>query len=299
MNVLEQVKALENGKGIQYLLDCAYKIFSNPIYMVDAYYNLIAFTDNPIDDHYWNATITRGTFPTNPLLDLIDKEDMLTVITASKKSALIKYEKWKHERMTGHIYNRDNNWVGQMTMHAHIPFDEERTAAFEMLAEKISNEIYDYEYFNKIPTAFHNDTINKFLDKSIKQTMANIPQTQVMYYGFEKYLYVAVVRVEQNNILEDVFRTRLEYFRSLLKTKYKSFKYAIHAGRIVIIMSAQEKDYYGVSFFAPNNDLFEENGLYMGISGSFNNLLEMRQYYDQALAALEGGIKNGSGRVFI
>ena len=49
MNLQEQVKALENGKGLQYLVDSAYRIFNNPIYMIDAYYNLIAASDGPKD----------------------------------------------------------------------------------------------------------------------------------------------------------------------------------------------------------------------------------------------------------
>ena len=299
MNILEKVKALQNGKGIQYLLDSAYEIFENPAYMVDAYYNMLAHTENPINDPYWNAAMVKGTFPTNPLMDLIDKEDLLTVITASKKSALIQYEKWEHGRMTGHIFNRDNNWVGQITMHAHIPFDEDRIAAFEMLAEKISVEIYDYEYFNKLPIIFHNDTINKFLDKSIDMTLRNIPQTQVMYYGLGKYLNVAVVSIERNRVFENVFQNRLAYFRSLLKTKYKSFKYAIHADHIVMLMSAQDKDFYQASFFAPNKDFFAENDLHIGISDSFENLLETRRYYEQAFSALVNGMSvGGDQRVF-
>ena len=298
MSVLEQVKILENGKGIQYLLDSAYKIFNNPIYMVDAYYNLIAASDNPAADSFWNEVISTGTFHTNSL-DIIEKEDVLTVISASKKIALIKYDKWECARMTGHIFNRDNNWVGQTTMHAFIPFDEDRTAAFEMLTEKISCEIYDYEYFNKLPTEFHNDTINKFLDKAVKNTIINIPHTQVMYYGFEKYLYAAVVRVARNNILENIHQNRLAYFRSLLKTKYKSFKYAIHEDNIVMLMSSKFKDFYEAAFFAPNDILLEENGLHIGTSESFENMLEMRQYYDQAFSALENGMKsNNSQRVF-
>ncbi|MCL2066691.1 MAG: hypothetical protein FWG99_04425 [Treponema sp.] len=300
MNILEQVEALENGKGIQYLVDSAYMIFNNPIYMVDAYYNLIAYSDNPIDDPYWNVTIEKGTFPTNPLLDLIDKENMLLVITASKKCVLVKYEKWKFGRMTGQIFNRDKNWVGQATMHAHIPFDEERTAAFEMLTDKISDEIHDYDYFSKLPTAFHNDIINRFLDKNVEKTMGSIPQTQVMQYGLEKYFYLAVVRVARNSILENVHRNRLSYFRSLLKTRYKRFKYAIYSDDIIMLMSSKEKNFYGKSFFAADNVLLEENGMYIGISDCFENLLETRQYYDKALAALENGIeKKSAERIFV
>jgi len=299
MNVLEQVKALENGKGVQYLLDCACKIFSSPIYVIDSFYNLIASSDVPVDEPFWNELIKMGTFDLNAM-EMMAVENVVRDVSNSDNIVHLKSNKWNNRLILGRIFNGDNIWVGQTTMSENIPFDTERTAAFEMLNVKISSEIHDYDYFTKLPTAFFENTIIKLLDTTIKNTSINNPQAQIMHYGLDRYLYVAVVNVERNNILENVHQNRLLYFRSFLKTMYKSFQYAIYTDKIVILMSSKHKDFYGTSFFAPNNDLFEENSLYIGVSGSFEDVYETREYYDHALAALKNGMKSGSGeRVFL
>jgi len=63
MAKMEQIKALENGKGIQYLLNSAYKIFNNPLFMIDSDYNMIAITDVPVDEPNWiELTIFKRAF---------------------------------------------------------------------------------------------------------------------------------------------------------------------------------------------------------------------------------------------
>ena len=297
MNALEQVSALENGKGIQYLLDSAYKIFSSPVYVIDAFYNLIAYSDTPADELFWNELVKTGTFDINAL-ELMANENVVRDVSYSDKIVRLSCDEWKSSLLSGHFFNGDNIWVGEVTMYEYVPFDTEKMAAFEMLLYKISLEIHDYEYFTKQPNVFFENTINKLLDKNVKNTLVNNPQAQIMHYGFERYLNVAVVSVERKNILTHIHRNRLEYFKSMLKTRYQSFRYAVYADKIVMLMGSNNKDFYGASFFTPNTGLFEENGLYMGISGSYENVYETSHYYDQALTALQKGMES-SQRVFL
>ena len=298
MNMPEQVNALENGKGIQYLLDSARNIFCSPIYVIDAFYNLIAFSGVPVDDTYWNELIETGTFGAGAL-ELMASENVVRDVSYSDKIVRLRSDKLSSDLISGHIYNGDNIWVGQMTISEKIPFDTERIAAFEMLIDKISGEIHDYEYFTKQPTIFFQNTIEKLLDITAQSSPINNPQAQIMHFGFERYLYVAVVSIVRNDILENVHQSRLAYFQSLLKTKYQSFQYAIYTDHLVVLMSSQHSDYYSATYFSPNAGFFEENGLYIGISNSYENVYETRRYYDQALTALKNGIKQEGGqRVF-
>jgi len=299
MNVLEQVNALENGKGIQYLLDCAYNIFNNPVYVIDAFYNLIAFSGVPADEPFWNELIKRGTFGADAM-ELMASENVVREVSYSDKIVHLKCDEWKSGLITGHIFNRDNIWVGETTISEREPFDAERIAAFEILLGKISSEIHDYEYFTKQPAVFFENTIKKLLDNSVENTLVNNPQAQIMHYGLENYLYVAVVSVTRYNILENVHRNRLEYFKSLLKTRYKSFRYATYMDKIVMLMGSKLKDYNEEPLLGQDYDLFELNDLFVGISSSFETIYEFRNYYDQALSALENGMKSSSGkRVFL
>jgi len=298
--LLEQVKALENEKGIQYLIDSACKIFNNPIYMIDVYYNLIAYSDIPVDDFIWNELITTGTFSLQAL-ELMVKENVLEDLTNSYKTILLKRDSWKGGRMSGHIFNKENIWVGQMTMYEYnSPFDTETMAAYEALLDKISCEIRDYDYFIALAITNSENRINELLDKAFNNPLVYNPQAQILYSGFEDYLYVAVVKIARNNIIDNVYLSRLAYFKSLLKTKYKSFKYAVYADYIVMLMSSKYNDFYDEQFFYKDNNLFKQNKMFVGISNSFENIYELREYYDQAVATLKNGIeKNNGRRVFL
>ena len=300
MDKTEQIKALENGKGIQYLLNSANVIFNNPINMIDINYNLLAFTGAAVDDRNWDELTTTGTYSLKTL-ELLANEGLLEDITNAEKTVILKSDKLKSSKVAGHITNNNNINVGLIMMsECSTSFDEESMAAFEALTDKITCEIKDYAYFTILAMTYHEDKINLLLDKAIKNPLLYNPQAQVLYDGFEDYLYVAVVNAERNDILEHVHHSRLEYFQSMLKTKYKTFKYSVYKDYIVMLMSSKHKVFYGAPFFTSHAGLFEQNGLSMGISSSFENIYELRKYYDQAVAALTNGLANKKGqRIFL
>ena len=300
MNKPEQIKALENGNGIQYLLDSAYKIFNNPLYVVDADYNLLAFTEAPVDDPIWAELITTGTYSMEALESLA-KERFIENFLNAEKTMILKSDRFKYRRLSGHIHVRGNKGIGLVAMYEfNTSFDPECIEAFGMLSDKISDEIRDYEYFITLMFEFHEDRINKLLDTVVKNPFLYNPQAQMLYDDFDDYLYVAVVSPERNNILEHVYQSRLAYFKSMLKTKFQLYKYSVYADYIVMLMSSKHSFFNGARFFTSHAALFEQNGLFMGISGSFENIYELRKYYDQAICALTNGLANNDGqRIFL
>ena len=300
MSKLEQVKSLENGKGIQYLLNSAYKIFNNPIFMIDSNYNMISVTDIPVDDPNWNELATTGTFSQKTIY-LLTNEGLMEDIANSEKTVILRSEKLKYAKISGHIFNRDNIRVGLVMMsECNEPFDEESVSAFEALEDKITFEIRDYDYFTMLAMTFHEDKINLLLDGAVNDPLLYNPQAQILYDGFDDYLYAAVVSAERNNILENVHRNRLEYLKSMLKARYKSYKFSVYSDYIFMLMSSKFNSFYGTQFLNANSGFFEQNGISMGISGSFENIYELRRYYDQAVAALTDGLgRKDSRRIFL
>ena len=299
MGLPEKVKALENGKGIQYLMDSAYRIFKSPVYVIDSFYNLIAFSGVPSDDPIWNELIRTGTFGMEAM-EQMASENVVRDVSYSEKITRLESDKWNDSLISGRIFNGDDIWIGQTTMSEHIPFDAERTAAFEILLDKISAEIRSYDYFTKLPAEFFENAIKRLLDKTAENTLVTNPQAQIMHYGMEHYLYVAVVSAARNNILEKVHRSRLMYFQSLLKSRYKSYRYAIQDDHIIMLMSSEYGDYHEALPLGGGDSLFEHNGLCIGISDSFGNIYELRRYYEQALAALDNCLAlDEKRRVFV
>jgi len=289
---LEQIKALGNGQGIQYLLDAAYEIFQNPIAMFDTYYTLKVHTDVASDDPLWNELISTGTF-SRKTQEFFAKEYFTEYVANADKLVVLKSDELKHDRILGNIFNRDKIKIGQIVMvGGDALIGAEDTVAFDALADKITAEIRDDEYFTAYGRAYHEDIITKLLDKVIREPKIYTSHIQILYEGFEDYLCVAVVDVTQN----DTWQDKLAHGKKLLESKYRSFKYAIYADYIVIIMSSKYRNFYGEQFFGIRNSFFEQNNLLVGMSDSFENLYELREYYDRAVKALKTGVKSQSGR---
>jgi hypothetical protein len=291
MSKSAQIKALKNGKGIQYLLDAAYKIFHNPIVIHDTNYDLKAYTDVRCDDPLWNELISTGKFGMKTQ-EFFAKEWFTEDVANATKVVALKSDELKYDRISGYIFNKDNIKVAVITLvWSDNPFVEEDTAAFEELADKITSEVHDDEYFTAYGRAYHESLIIKLLDRIIDNPIIYTPHVQILFDGFEDYLYVAVVKTPQN----DRHRNRLTYFKNLLGSKYRSFKYAIYSNYIIMIMSSRYKDFYEEQFFDRDDNPFKRNELFVGISSSFENPYELRKYYDEAVAALKNGIeKNNS-----
>ena len=296
MSKLEQIKLLENGKGIQYLLDIAKDIFTNHISILDMNYNLIAYSDYVFDDPFWNTMIeTKKLSPT--MQEIFSKSHILEDIINMTGCIIIRNHDLKHARLIRYFYNKENIKVGIIgTCEHNTPFDDDYMAAFNLFADKISSEIQNDEHFTAFGRAFHEETIKKLLDGAIKDSALFAPNIQILYDGFEDYLYVAVVDISQNNKQLD----NPAVFKNLLLNKFRSYKYAIYSGYIVIITSSKHKYPLQGIFVDKDCDPFIENNLFVGISSSFENLYKLRTYYDQAVTALKNGLnKNDAQRIFL
>ena len=298
MGILDQVNALENGKGIQHLIDAGGKIFKNPIAMFDTNYNLKAYTELPSDDPLWNELVSTGTFSMQTQ-EFFAKECFTEEVTNADKLVILKSNKLKQDRILGNVFNRDHIKVANIVM---VGLDTlagaDDNAAFEKFADKVSNEIYNDEYYTAYGKEFHESIIVRLLDGIIKDPIIYSPHVQILYDGFDDYLFVAVVDIAQNNLRGEDLQNKLLFFKDKLENKYQFIKYAIYSGYIVMIISSKYNAIYEEQFFNTADNPFKQNGLFVGVSDGFENLYELRKYYDQAVTTLENGIKKNDGKWF-
>jgi len=216
------------------------------------------------------------------------KECFTEDVANADKLVMLKSSKLKYDRVLGHIFNSDHIKVANLIMvGCAAPFETEDLEVFEKLADKITLEIKNDRYFTAYGRAYHEAIINKLLDGVITDPLIYTPHVQILYDGLDDYLYVAVVDVTQN----DVYQNRLTYFKDLLESTYRSFKYAIYSNYIVMIMSSKHKVFHEEQFFDACNNPFIQNNLLVGISSNFESLYELREHYETAVATLKKGME--------
>jgi hypothetical protein len=303
MSKLDQIKTLDKSKGIQYLLDAAYQIFGNPIVMFDTNYSLIAYTEDVNDDPLWNTLVTTGTFSMADQ-EFFTAERFTENAANADKLVVMKSNKLKYDRILGNIFNREKIKVANIVMvESKTPFGADIQSAFEIFADKITDEIKNDYHYTLYGRDYHDSLIKKILDKQINNTFMYTPHVQILYDGFEDYLYLAVVNTnitdsKQKNKSQD----KLMQVKEMFIQRYPSFKYSIYSDDLIIIMSSKHNKFYPDKFFIDQYNLFTQNNLFAGISSSFENLYELDKHYNEAVTALKNGIAanadGGGKRIF-
>ena len=292
MSIITQIEALENGKGFQYLLDAAFEIIHNPLIIFDVNYKLIAYTDTPVDDFVWNEITAIGEYSMSTIRFFAD-EYFTEYAANAEKSTRLKSNKLKYVKWLGYVYNKEKVKIAALVMYeANILHIAECISAFNILLDKLTLEIKDDESYVDFGRANQEGFINKILDGIINEPLLYTPQVQILYDGFEDFLYIAVIDISQSNFSDNSPAN----IKKILLDLYSSFKFAVYSGYIVMIMSSENRKIDEKLIFNMQNNFFIQNNLYVGISGSFENLYELREYYDKAVKTLKKGIIRDNGR---
>ena len=297
----DQIAGLPNGRGIQYLLDEAYKILHNPLMIIGSSYNhqyeLFAYTDVPCNDHIWQELITTASFSPKTL-KLFAEENFAEQLANSDTVVTLRSEKLPLDRLIGNIVNAENiNIATLVMMGCGELYDGEIIRAFEELTNKISSETHGDEHYISYGRLLHETTINGLINGEIFDPICNTYKIQTLYDGFEDYIYVLVVDTKQSSYDENNIQ---DLIGDALKHNRVPFKLARRKNQLVILASSNCKYPSDAKFFGESLSLLDSCNLFAGISDSFENLYELRCYYKQAVNALTNGTEQGCrGRIFM
>lgn len=292
---LEKIKKIKGGSGIQNLLNEAYQIFGNPLVMFNTEYNLLAYTNDIGDDPILNEIVATGTFSFESQKFFMEEGFGDAVANAKTVTFLIS-KKLKYDRIYGKLFSKNNIHVANLIiLESNKTFEEEDLAAFEIFCELLSREIIKSEFYQTYGKIFQETYIRKLIDGDIKEKGIYTAHISVIYNGLKTNLHLAVADITKC----DPGYTRLCYFRDLFRQLQPGCRYAIYNNYIVFIINTDtelniKKDLKKLI------KIIEENNIYVGISKCFENLFQLRQYYLEAVDALNNGLKTDEDqRIFL
>jgi hypothetical protein len=292
----ERIRHLENGHGPGYLLNEAYKILGNPLVLFDMEYRLLACTENiATDDPLWNEIVGTGSFGSETI-EFFKNECFLDTVAGAKTIALLRSDKLQYDRLYGRVCNSDGSTVSDLVMVVcHKPMEEHDPVAFEALCDKLSKEIGASEYYQQYGILYHEALICKLLDGGANDKVIYSDHLANLYEGMKTSLFVGVVDISG---CTDKNSGPTE-FRNIFKKMEPGLKYAVYANYIVIIMSTDDTKPSAEKAMGKLGVLFERNNIYAGVSSRFENMFVLRNHYDEAVHALEHGLRsNRRQRIF-
>lgn len=284
---LARVRALKNGRGLQYLVDKASEIFGNPILMHDLDYKALAYTQNiETDDPLWNELVTTG-YHGRKTIEMLKEEQLLDLAADSRAITFLVSDELKYKRIFGKIRTADDIIIAAAdVLECFKPFDEGDPAAFEALCKKLSKEVGMDEHYQSYGRTFVEKLISQLIDGTIEDRLLYPFHIEILYQKLKQYLFLAVI---DTRCCEGEYADR-ERCKNELWRLCPEFKYAVYSDHVVALISADEPEPDMKKSLRKLSRLLLQNNLSVGISGGFENLYELGKYYAEALDALKRGL---------
>jgi sugar diacid utilization regulator len=282
----------EKGKGIMRIIDDAYRLLGNPLVVIDTSYNVLAHSENSVDDDpLWNELIKHGRFTHNTVNFFIET-GFASAVADTDSVALLTHEKLKYDRACSKFFDHQGVQLGSIVVVAcYTPFKPEDDKLIVRVCDNLSAEIQSSGTYHLKERVFHDAFINELLSENPDREIVK-PVVEELYKSLKDNIYVSVGDISNY----EHTLSHLAYLRDLFESMENEFKYFIYLNNIIMIFSVDSPTLSIKRDLGALRDFFIKYNIYSGVSDCFHNLYEIRKYYRQALSALNYGMSHNQNK---
>ncbi|MBV7274342.1 helix-turn-helix domain-containing protein [Clostridium sp. PL3] len=295
------LKAFTHGKDIQHIIDIGYEVIENPIFLIDTSFKLLAYTkDIKVADFQWNDLVENGYFrselvfsfrieraiekvikSTYPVLFEADKPSNISEAKVESIPAL------EHSRIISNVIIDDKIVAYLCVVEYSRKFKHYDIELTEILCNAVSSEMRKSSFFSKTKGMMYEYFIADLLSGSINDI--KIVENRIKYLDWKLKRNFCVVVITDRQFDKD--NTPFNYIRTLLENAIGSSKSIEYDGAIVLIFNNNKERPICESDIKTLKEFLLKYNLCGGISHNFNNLIDVKKSYKQALRAIEIGYR--------
>lgn len=277
--------ALFADMGLQGICDVAYGILGNPLFIVDNSYKYLAFSSGTVADS-----------------KLMEKETSMGQIAEEGIRQIRKMQlddKIRRSSRPFYFFNpvhQSGMLVGSVTIHdievGHVmlyemnkPFTDNDYELVHRLCRITSIELQKNDFYKKNKGTMYAYFIGDLLDNRAGNLEGSKERLATLGYTLKDELFVLTIS-PKNNLAS---QARQELIISDLQRFVPESLYVVYDNTVVLLINGcgQGQNHRFESEELEN--YLKHNGLIAGISNNFQNIQEIRKYYEQALKAADLG----------
>ncbi|MBS5521959.1 MAG: helix-turn-helix domain-containing protein [Clostridiales bacterium] len=277
--------ALFADMGLQGICDVAYGILGNPLFIVDNSYKYLAFSSGTVADS-----------------KLMEKETSMGQIAEEGIRQIRKMQlddKIRRSSRPFYFFNpvhQSGMLVGSVTIHdievGHVmlyemnkPFTDNDYELVHRLCRITSIELQKNDFYKKNKGTMYAYFIGDLLDNRAGNLEGSKERLATLGYTLKDELFVLTIS-PKNNLAS---QARQELIVSDLQRFVPESLYVVYDNTVVLLINGcgQGQNHRFESEELEN--YLKHNGLIAGISNNFQNIQEIRKYYEQALKAADLG----------
>ncbi len=272
------LNTLLNGNSIQTLIQESFSLFQNPIFVFDDSFYLIASTKKEAEETGYFSALLKNRWIPNKIFNYIYRHSSYidTAITLSHPEhpfQMIICPISTSEKL-GYIIICETN-------RSFRSFDYElleimRTAIYQQYTKETfykDNSGFNVEFF-----------IRDLLDEKIAIGTKNIDQINHLHPGFSGNIYCIVVDISRSTQPVNTF-----FIRKLFENAVPGTKTLIYHGQIVIVIKYDRNSFMLQKHLDRLQMICIQHDLFAGLSNCFFDIIQIREYYKQAMRAIEIG----------
>lgn len=281
------VSALCADKGLQHMVDVAYEVFGNPIFVVDGSYNYIASTRQ--------VTMDEPTMEKERQLGYILDENVKNI----RKSRLS--EKVRNSGIPFYLPDTSRGkgmLISDILIHgirvAHCalyelnrPFDDDDRMLLHWFSRMISQELQKNRFYAENRGTVHSHFLADLLEGKVANPQMARHRFQILGVTLKEHLHVLTVSPQAGTASVSRLSTVAAQLSGILP---ESLQVVYHESIVLLLNRAGLEDLTE----GERSDLeayAAANQLCIGMSRMFADLSDMRRHYQQAVKAAELGMR--------
>ncbi len=287
------VDAFFAEKGLQYLIDTAYEVFGNPLFVIDSSYKYLAVSTGMIPDNLFISKETRTGYISDEGVEFI-RESRLDEKIRTQNSPVYFKNPLHGRGMIADDIKINNIEVGHIMIYElDRPFNDYDSIMLHRMSRLVSMELQKNSFFTANKGLMYSYFLVDLLDKPNINYASVKERLTVMGYKIKDEHYILTIPSRSYHNSE----AKLEVIVNQLHHILEGSIYAIYDNSIVILISRNRETGMNEYEMEKLKDFLSSNKLVAGLSNFFTDLKETKRFYNQALKSIEMGEKLQSSKV--
>lgn len=280
------LNCLYENKGLQSMVDTAYEVFGNPMFINDVAYKILAMSKN--------FTFDNETLEEEKSLGYIHSHN----ITSMKKDEIFKKLGKNnypfYSKQTGSqkgwlfkVIKIQNVEVGAIALHEALrPFRKYDYELLERFSKLISIELEKSDFYKLNKGIMYNYFLNELIDNKInnRKTVSH----RLSFLGWKLYSYFQVIFIADLN--NGFLESKTERISYEIRQIIADCRWTVYQKNLIVLLNRPKNELLSIDEYERFKTFLNNNGLAAGFSNVYTDIIETPNHYKQAMRGLEVGI---------
>lgn len=286
LNSAKLLDCLVSEKGIEHIVNIGSDLLNNPICIIDLSFKLLAASKKiQVDDPIWIELLTKG-YCSFDFVSMSNAEKFIELVHTSNSPVFMSKDKFRIPRIVSNI-KVNNKVVGYVVaLECEKSFNEDDLELIFLLCKVLSSEMQKNKFLQNTKGLRYENFIIDLLCGEKMDTSTIEERLNFLDLHFKNNIYVLTVKVPQNNF----GNVSLYRIRDTIDYMLVDSKSIIYNDTIVVVISRNNKISTHENSFAKLTEFLKKNKIHGGLSRCFHSLIDIQEYYHQALKSIELGV---------